>query len=1538
MTDSQVGGLYLSKTEDYLGSLGAKLRDLRGFATLAHELIQNADDAAGASWICFNVGPDALIIDNDGVFSDCGQVESATCAWEQDRDKGHRCDFHRFRIVAGGDKRNQLDTIGAFGIGFVAVYQITDHPELISCGRHWILHEERKEDKRIFQCPKCPRCTDPDLPGTRFILPWARDAQAPLRQAFQVQPIDSGDIERLVREIESALPTSLLFLKRLRRMRIKVEGRTQRNLERVDEGDDLIIADGDRNQVWRLLKGQFSDAARALRERHGSRIERKRSDWVTLAIPDEAPKAGTLAAFLPTEHETGLSFYVNADFYTSSDRKKVIFESDYQSEWNRAALAGAADVLAANLEQLRERVNPARLWEVIHSTFRTSGDAAGGLAEPALGEFWKRLKPVLSDSPVVLTTAGEWRKPPEVRIFQEDDEKPATTVLESMGFRLVDHRLRPYIFQLPYKEALGMQVFGLADIVERLRFLGLDRRTEFAAAPGFLQDPPSRRTLLREVERLAEREWRTRGGAMVLTSLGKCAVLPGRDGAFWPCSELYWADERTRTLFEPIAPAFPFLDSSDQLPDTLLRLVPGFRPATAVQLLSRKGAAEFDSLRREGRFTPRAIIGWFEARGEEIQSDRMVANKLVGLPIYPSATGLRPLAELALPGNFEDPLGLADLVDLAQMEGLRDFLLRLGAKELTFKNYVTAFIPQAFQFPDSEVSPKRSAIRLLAERLGEIRDDEQVRSVLRSLRLVECTDGLFRQTEVVYFDTPDVRAVLGDTVHYVVLPAQLPEAVRELFLWLGVAEEPRPSDIHTRILRLTAAPPADGAIAVVCSILEHLNRRVTDRQDEANSFSLLRSWQWLPAQKGQRHPGQKDRQRWYRPSELYAIFSAHLFSESDAHFLDVPQRVQRDNAKVLDYLQVNATPSVDLVVTHLLRCAAIERAINPEVYRFLNENAADPAIERLRGKDCLLLRIDGSPHYVGPDRVFWEDHPFGRFRYRLGLDFGTYNRLLKRLEVRDSPAVEDAMKVLLEIAAEYGQINRPLDEHAHSVVLACWRMLEQGLESAQVSDSEVADKLSGGKVIPNHEAMLYEPARILFEDRAGLAAKFGPVLVDNVIARPVECWRAMAAAGVRSLADAVSADVVDYEGQSNDPMVALRARERTDQVRRVLHSAGLKDSNSDCFELLAGLTVWRVSELWVRYTLRGFGREISSPVQTVPAFLVQLANELWINYRSNDVPWASIARELAIALGPDSDLGALASGIKEVLAADSAEQARAVLDELGYPVLGTYGPAKPTEPTEVSGFGGEVVPEGGANEPEGDETLVPFNSVGGWQTQGAVETAGEAIKAILGPTAETIGEPPMDLGGTTGRKPDETEPNGRASNGKPDGHGRHEPRNRGGGRFVTYVLPEGSEQRASQDPAVVERRLQLSRDGIQHVMAFERRAGRHPKEMPENNRGYDIESRASDDDGVIERYIEVKALGDPWDASRGAELTRPEFETAERFGDRFWLYVVERADQTDFRIYRVQNPGRLADSFAYDHGWTALAEAETAVRADKAER
>jgi hypothetical protein len=93
--------------------------------------------------------------------------------------------------------------------------------------------------------------------------------------------------------------------------------------------------------------------------------------------------------------------------------------------------------------------------------------------------------------------------------------------------------------------------------------------------------------------------------------------------------------------------------------------------------------------------------------------------------------------------------------------------------------------------------------------------------------------------------------------------------------------------------------------------------------------------------------------------------------------------------------------------------------------------------------------------------------------------------------------------------------------------------------------------------------------------------------------------------------------------------------------------------------------------------------------------------------------------------------------------------------------------------------------------------------------------------------------------------------------------------------------------------------------------------------LPQNHEGFDIESRTSD--GTLARFIEVKALSGEWGVT-GAGLSKPQFDKAVELGDQYWLYVVERAEQNDYRIYRIQNPARQVNQFIYDSGWRGLAE------------
>jgi hypothetical protein len=72
--------------------------------------------------------------------------------------------------------------------------------------------------------------------------------------------------------------------------------------------------------------------------------------------------------------------------------------------------------------------------------------------------------------------------------------------------------------------------------------------------------------------------------------------------------------------------------------------------------------------------------------------------------------------------------------------------------------------------------------------------------------------------------------------------------------------------------------------------------------------------------------------------------------------------------------------------------------------------------------------------------------------------------------------------------------------------------------------------------------------------------------------------------------------------------------------------------------------------------------------------------------------------------------------------------------------------------------------------------------------------------------------------------------------------------------------------------------------------------------------------------------IEVKGMRGPW-TRQGVALSRRQFEAAQQYGDRYWLYVVEFADDpARARIHPIHNPFARITQFFFDSGWRQLAD------------
>lgn len=1096
---------YLSRSIDYLGDLGAKLRDLQGYGTLARELIQNADDAP-ASWMSFDIRQDSLVLDNDGVFSSCENIEAPECL-RRTNDNAHRCDFHRFRLIASGDKRLQEGATGAFGIGFISVYQLTDQPELISAGRHWTLHEERSEAERIRVCQGCAECSKSDLPGTRFIFPFARDEETPLRRALKAEPVPENVAERLLEELERSLPVAMLFLKNLSEIGVKYEGSSRRRFERVVEDNMLIISQGEStdDRVWHLLRGNFDDAARDLRAQHPDRIEDKRSAEVVVAVPIQGElSAGMLCACLPTEESIGLPFHVNADFFTSNDRKHVILGEDYQSQWNREALSAAAKTVARAVPQLTTMLGAERFWNLAYTLNMLYVNVnRDGRGDGVWRKFWTALKVVLREEAVVFTSNGIWTTARSgVTILSQQQEADHISVLEDLGIELVAESLRPYQSTL---RSIGVPLFDVETLCSTFEANGLDDPVRFDDLPPCLTLETGRSALWSEIAILLGRRRSTPNAKRADEErLRGVSLAPVVNEALWPCERTFRADASTVRLFSSLGLGIPFLDREESAFESLEHLCPEFAVEDAVQALEEANPATIERLWQEGRFSLPNLIDWFNGRRLQIVDVEDLRDRLVALPIYPGADRLHPLSSLTLPGTFEDPLGLTTLVDVTALGGRKEFLRDLRATELTFRVYVLRHL--SIELNDETLDPdvRRDAVGLLADHLGELMDDEEVRQRLSSVRLVSCTDGKYRPAHDCYFASAEISAVLGDDANVAVLPEDQRSSVYRLLDWLGVARVPRLGDMIRTIRRIAEAPCSASAVLRMQGIFAHLAGRFEHLQGMIE-LETLRNLKWLPAR--------GDTSKWHEPGSLYAPYQSYLF-DSQVEVLNVPPSTNRD---LLDFLGVNINPSPGLVVQHLLHCAERGMPVNREVYRFLNDNADDPSIERLKSTKCLWL----GDAYRSPEQCFWGSHPFGQYRWRLDGHIQDHRTLLAKIGVTDSPDHEDALDVLIEVSADFGEANRPLDDDAYSVVMSCWQMVERALNDDAISNGKLYGALGRAKCIPNEDRVLYLPTLLFFENRVGLAAKFGAFLRSHVIPRQLGTEGAFWAAGVKQLGSVV---------------------------------------------------------------------------------------------------------------------------------------------------------------------------------------------------------------------------------------------------------------------------------------------------------------------------------------------------------------------------------------------------------------------------------
>lgn len=209
------------------------------------------------------------------------------------------------------------------------------------------------------------------------------------------------------------------------------------------------------------------------------------------------------------------------------------------------------------------------------------------------------------------------------------------------------------------------------------------------------------------------------------------------------------------------------------------------------------------------------------------------------------------------------------------------------------------------------------------------------------------------------------------------------------------------------------------------------------------------------------------------------------------------------------------------------------------------------------------------------------------------------------------------------------------------------------------------------------------------------------------------------------------------------------------------------------------------------------------------------------------------------------------------------------------------------------------------------------------------------------PRSQPTADPPQPGGGHRGATPTPPAPGRQPAS---DRVGMRPDRRTGGrrgrrrDRAVTYVAgalqSDGTVAKQELTQEERQRNIALGRAAVEVVCGFEQARGRHATPLGQTHPGYDINStdprvESTDPAGAI-RHIEVKGFPGPWD-QMGVAISARQYQAARELGDRFWLYVVEWADDPARAVvHPIRNPFAKITAYFFDRGWRQLADAADA--------
>jgi len=660
---------------------------------------------------------------------------------------------------------------------------------------------------------------------------------------------------------------------------------------------------------------------------------------------------------------------------------------------------------------------------------------------------------------------------------------------------------------------------------------------------------------------------------------------------------------------------------------------------------------------------------------------------------------------------------------------------------------------------------------------------------------------------------------------------------------------------------------------------------------DAAFVEQLKQNSWLPGQDGKLH----------KPSELFAdkADNRQLLGDSVAYVTNSVLLDTEPAQWLANTLNLNLAPNAEHVLHHLRLLSG--KVVAPEtpstIYAFLARQSVQ--VRDVFQRERLIFTTSPCPLWCSSGAVFWEDESavFGEQRGYLSSQYPeSLKPFFSSVGVAERASSLDYVRAIRELAKS-GVVSEEIQLRVHNLYRRVWAVIQEDkvvlrllawIEAWTALTSERSWLARKGNTTG-----FFHRDDLVWRDNDYLAHLFDGQVAFWVFDELIDFAKRLGIAPCSTAQPVFSP--LGEQAPLDDWTERLQIT--APEIRSFLDSPKWRGQRraSASLEAIAKLEVRLVEEAKVSFNLKS--ATIAEP-EPRSSYLDANANRVWIALKAEESEYPELIGE---ALQDFFGTLELREFVKDLLSADASARARILVRwrKRGLRLKTDQPPpGKSTaqhQKTEAATKAEAKPPSSQANEPAHENR--------------------PQEKAESRPSEEPKAERQGKFDEATNQSKDERDERPTAT--------PHESRQKQG-RYRTYVGKDEPQEGASDSEAAQDHRDDLNRAGMKRVMEYEKeKAGRCPEEMSHTHPGYDVESK--NQAGHIERYIEVKSCPSVWDG-RGVAMSKTQFEKAVELGENFWLYIVERAEQEDFNIVRIQNPARLVNQFFYDDGWREVGE------------